>query len=46
MAQGKQVWVAQPHHARQDYNDVLVQQGQTAVKGAWKRRYLMMNIAG
>ncbi len=31
-AQGKTVWIAQPKIEGQDYNDVLKQQGQTAVK--------------
>lgn len=35
--QGKQVWVAQPHREGQDYNDVLVQQGQAAVKVAMEK---------
>lgn len=32
ISQEKTVWVAQPKQAGQDYNDVLIQQGQAAVK--------------
>ncbi len=35
--QGKQVWIAQPAIAGQDYNDVLFQQGQAAVKEAMEK---------
>ena len=35
--QGKQVWIAQPAIAGQDYNDVLLQQGQAAVKEAMEK---------
>jgi conjugative transfer relaxase protein TraI len=35
--QGKQVWIAQPKMEGQDYNDVLIQQGQAAVKSAMQQ---------
>ena len=39
--QGKQVWIAQPAIAGQDYNDVLLLQGRKPLKKRWKKQFLM-----